>query len=163
LKIFIPPGCSSLIRERRACLSQEAAKWELYELNRREHSAVGLDPADRGNLETRLGHFANPQAAYERFASTVAYIRDLMPECEVVVPSPAELAFRHLGLEFARPSYEVGSPCATTQIFFGLGAAEQKLIEKNHSECSRLVRSIGEVRHPDGPPDHVMWRIPNAG
>ena len=54
VKIFVPPGGSSLVRERMACLSQAAAKWELYEFNQREHSAVRVDLADRGNLATRL-------------------------------------------------------------------------------------------------------------
>lgn len=161
LKIFAPPGRSGLIRERMACLEQAAAKWELYELNQREHSAVRLDLADHGNLNTRLVQFANPQAAYERFASAVAYIRELMPESEIVILSPAELAFRHLGLEFARArlEHERGSVYSAPQIVFGLGAAEQRLSEKNHSEFLNLVRSIGEVRHPGGPRDHLLWRM----
>jgi hypothetical protein len=161
LKIFAPPGSSSLIRERMACLSQAAAKWELYELDQRAHSAVRVDLADRGNLKTRLVRFANPQAAYGRFASPVIYIHELMPECDVVVLSPAELAFRHFGLEFARArlEYEYGSVRATAQVFFGLGAAKQKLTEKNRSEFARLVHSIGEVRHPEGPRDHILWRM----
>jgi hypothetical protein len=161
VKIFVPPGGSSLVRERMACLSQAAAKWELYELNQREHSAVRVDLADRGNLATRLVQFTQPQAAYERFSSAVACIRELMPECEVVALSPAELGFRRFGLEFARArlEYEYGSLRATAQIVFGLGAAEQKLTEKNRSEFARLVQSIGEVRHPEGPRDHILWRM----
>jgi hypothetical protein len=54
--------------------------------------------------------FTQPQAAYERFSSAVACIRELMPECEVVALSPAELGFRRFGLEFARArlEYEYG-------------------------------------------------------
>lgn len=161
LKVFVPPGRSRLVGERIACLDQAAAKWELYELNQRDHSAVRLDLADRGNLETRLVQFVNPQAAYDRFASAVTYIRELMRECEVVVLTPAELAFRHLGLEFARarPEHEYGSVRAVPQIFFGLGAVEQKLSDRSHSQFTHLVRSIGEVRHPDGPRDHPLWRM----
>jgi len=161
LKLFLPAGSSTLIRERLSCLSQEAAKWELYELDQHAHSTVRRDIADRGNLNTRLVQFANPQAAFERFAPAVACIRELMPECEVVVLSPAELAFRHFGLEFARArlEYAYGSLQATPQIVFGLGAAEQQLTERNLSQFKCLVRSIGEVRHRDGPRDHPLWRM----
>jgi len=42
---------------------------------------------------------------------------------------------------------------------FGLGAEERVLCEENAETFARLVRSIGEVRHPDGPRDHALWRL----
>jgi len=35
LKPFVPPGCSTLVRERMAHLNRAAAKWVLYELEER--------------------------------------------------------------------------------------------------------------------------------
>jgi hypothetical protein len=40
-----------------------------------------------------------------------------------------------------------------------LGAEERRLDDGNAAEFARLVRSIGEVRHPQGPRDHMLWRL----
>jgi hypothetical protein len=44
-------------------------------------------------------------------------------------------------------------------LVFGLGREERILAESNSAEFSRLVNSIGEVRHADGPHDHPLWRL----
>jgi hypothetical protein len=84
-----------------------------------------------------------------------------MPEAESAVISPAEIAFRCHGLEFARVrvAHEPASFRSTSEIVFGLGAAERVLSERNFAEFAQLVRSIGEVRHPQGPRDHFLWRM----
>ena len=67
LKMFVPVGCSALVRERMANLNRDAAKWALYELDERHDALVEIDCADRGNVATRLVHVADEQAARERF------------------------------------------------------------------------------------------------
>ena len=48
---------------------------------------------------------------------------------------------------------------STPEVVFGIGANEKVLGETNLDAFSQLVRSIGEVRHSDGPRDHPLWRL----
>jgi hypothetical protein len=84
-----------------------------------------------------------------------------MPEAEVATLSAGEIAFRCHGLEFAkaRLTHEPRSFRSTTEIVFGLGAEERTLDEANLPDFTRLINSIGEVRHAEGPRDHTLWRM----
>lgn len=161
LKLFLPAGSSALTRERMAHLHPGAAKWRLYELNEREDSVMEVDVADRGNVRTRLVQAADESSAQARFSEQIAYVRNVMSEAEVAVLSPAEIAFRRYGLEFARArlGQEPGSFRSAPEIVFGVGAEERILAERNAEQFVALVRSIGEVRHPEGPRDHPLWRM----
>src|SRR5580704_7516708 len=129
LHLFVPHGCSALVRERMANLNQFAAKWRLFELDERHDAVEQIDCSDRGNVTTRLVHAPNEAAARERFAHSIARINSLLPNCEVAVLSAAELAFRWRGLEFARA--RMGAEAATfrskQEIIFGVGAEERVL------------------------------------
>src|SRR5208283_2163012 len=72
-----------------------------------------------------------------------------------------EIAFRCHGLEFARArlAHDHQSFNSTAEIVFGLGAEEKVLSPSNTGAFVRLVRSIGEVRHSQGPRDHPLWRL----
>ena len=161
LKLFLPAGASALIRERMAHLNAEAAKWQLYELEERDDKLKELDISDCGNVATRLVHSTDESAVQAKFAAAVLRLRELMSEAEVATLSPAEIAFRCHGLEFARArlSHEPGSFLSTSEIVFGLGAQERILSDANIVAFAQLVRSIGEVRHPEGPRDHPLWRM----
>jgi hypothetical protein len=161
LKIVVPAGCSRLTRERMGHLNQAAAKWALHEFDEREDMLVEVDISDRGNLATRLVHLASETAACERFGQSISLVRNLIPEAAIAVLSAAEIAFRHRGLEFARARLAQGPASLRTQheIVFGLGAAERVLDERTHAAFVQLVRTIGEVRHPEGPRDHLLWRL----
>ncbi|HKS72755.1 MAG TPA: hypothetical protein VJQ82_06120, partial [Terriglobales bacterium] len=161
LKLFVPPESSAIVRARMAHLHPNAAKWQLYEFDEREAWLREIDLADRGNVDTRLVHAPDETAAMERFADPITYIRQLMPEAETALLSPGELAFRRHGLEFARAriSHEAGSFRAVSELVFGLGAEERVLDERNAAEFLRLAGSIGEIRHPEGPRDHLLWRL----
>ena len=161
LRLFLPAQSSALTRERMAHLHREAAKWQLYEFDQREDALNEIDVSDRGNVATRLVHATDETAALARFADPIAYVRQPMPEVDTVLLSPAELAFRCHGLEFARArlAHEPGSFRSTPEVVFGLGAEEKVLDERNAQEFARLVRSIGEVRHREGPRDHMLWRM----
>ena len=76
-----------------------------------------------------------------------------MPEVEVGVISPAEISFRCHGLEFARSrlSAKPGDFRSVPEIIFGAGPAERVLDGSNFPQFERLIRSIGEVRHAEGP------------
>jgi len=161
LKLFLPAGKSELTRERMAHLNPEAAKWQLYELEERCDDLKEVDISDRGNVDTRLVHVADETAANERFALAIAQIRNLMPDVQIAVLSPAEVAFRCHGLEFARArlTHEPGSFRSTAEVVFGIGAEETILTQTNLSRLEQIVRSIGEVRHAQGPHDHPLWRL----
>jgi hypothetical protein len=161
LKLFLPPESCTLTRERIAHLHPSAAKWQLYELQERESSLRDVDLSDRGNVATRLVHAPDEFATRERFGGPLAQVCELMPEAEVAVLSPAEIAFRCHGLEFARArlAHEPGTFRSTPEIVFGVGAQESVLCGQNIDAFQRLVRSIGEVRHAEGPRDSPLWRM----
>jgi hypothetical protein len=161
LKLFLPAGASTLTRERMAHLNPDAAKWQLYELEERDENLKGLDISDCGNIATRLVQATNEAAVQARFSDAVSRVRELMSEVEVATLSPAEIAFRCHGLEFARArlAHEPGSFLSTAEIVFGVGAQEGILTDANVAAFVQLVRSIGEVRHPEGPRDHPLWRL----
>ncbi|HKW17329.1 MAG TPA: hypothetical protein VJO35_07475 [Terriglobales bacterium] len=161
LKLFVPHGCSEVVRARIAHLNSALAKWQLYELEERSEELKRIEFADRGNISTRLVHCVDETEAFTRFEAPIALVRTLMPEVEVAIISPAEVSFRCYGLEFARarlaarPGHLLGEP----EIVFGVGPAERTLEGQNFPQFERLVRSIGEVRHPDGPSDNKWWRL----
>ena len=161
LKLFLPSGTSALTRERMAHLHPDAAKWQLYELENREDHLKEIDVSDGGNVRTRLVHWTDEASARERFAEAIRTVREVMPEAEIALLSPAEIAFRCHGLEFARArlAHQPGSLRSTAEIVFGVAAEERVLGEKNAAIFRQLVHSVGEVRHAEGPRDHVLWRL----
>jgi hypothetical protein len=161
LKLFLPAGCGSLTRERMAHLNSQAAKWHLYELDEHDDSLKPVDTSDCGNVATRLLHCTDKSIACSRFAAPIAQIQALMPEAEIGVLSPTEIAFRRYGLEFARArlAHEPESFRSAAEIVFGTGRQETVLCAANLDRFTQLVRSIGEVRHPEGPRDHPLWRL----
>jgi len=161
LCLFVPAGSSGLVRERMANLNRAAAKWSLFEFDERQDAVVEMDCSDRGNVATRLVHAANEAAALERFAESVARIRQILPNCEVAVISAAELAFRWRGLEFARA--RMGAEAATfrsrQEIVFGVGAEERVLEERNWALFAELLGALRDARHPYGPRQDRLFRL----
>jgi hypothetical protein len=161
LILFVPAGSSGLVRERMANLNQAAAKWRLFEFDERHDAVVERDCTDRGNVATRLVHATNETAALERFEESIARIQTILPNCEVAVLSPAEIAFRWRGLEFARA--RMGAEAVTfrskQEIVFGVGAEERVLEERNWTLFARLATAVREARHPYGPRQHRLFRM----
>ena len=48
---------------------------------------------------------------------------------------------------------------ARRKLCLGWAREERVLDESNAAVFARLVRSVGEVRHPEGPRDHLLWRL----
>ncbi len=140
LILFVPAGCSALVRERMANLNRAAAKWRLFEFDERHDAVVEVDCTDRGNVATRLVHATNECAALERFAESIARVRGILPNCEVAVLSPAEISLRWRGLEFARA--RMGAEAVTfrsrQEIVFGVAAPKSACwkIEIGRCLCS---------------------------
>lgn len=158
LKLFVPSGTSALTRERMANLNQRAAKWQLYELAERGESLREIDCGDRGNIAPRRVHCTDGTAARERFAESIAHVRGWVPDCEIVILSPAEVVFRFRGLEFARAllAQDGASFREQRQIVFGVGAEERVLGEKNAGEFSDMLRRAAEIRCSHGPRHHAL-------
>jgi hypothetical protein len=161
LKLFVPAGSSALVRERMANLNRDAAKWRLFELDERHDALSEIDCADRGNVATRLTHFADDGAARERFKDSIARIEEILPNCEVAVLSAAEIAFRWRGLEFARCRLGCipGSFRSTEEIVFGVGSEERILDARNQAAFAELAHCLRDTRHPYGPRQHPLWRL----
>jgi hypothetical protein len=161
LHLFVPQGTSALVRERMAHLNREAAKWSLFEFDERDDALTEMDCSDRGNVATRLLHAANETAALERFAESVEKVRAILPNCEVAVLSPAEIAFRWRGLEFARA--RMAADAATfrsrQEIVFGVGAEERVLEDRNWAFFAELLTALRDTRHPYGPRQHPLFRL----
>jgi hypothetical protein len=161
LKLFVPHGTSALVRERMVNLNPDAAKWHLFELDERHDALTEIDCSDRGNVFTRLVHAADEAAARDRFKDAIGRIQEILPNCEVVVLSAAEVAFRWRGLEFAKVRLGVvpGSFRSTEEIVFGIGSEERILEERNESAFIDLLHCLRDVRHPYGPRHHPLWRL----
>jgi hypothetical protein len=161
LKMFVPLGTSALVRERMANLNQDAAKWQLFELDERHDALVEIDCRDRGNVATRLVHAPDDGAARERFKNSIEQVQAILPNCEVTVLSGAEIAFRWRGLEFAkaRLGCDPVSFRSTEMIVFGVGAEERSLGIRNEDEFAHLAQALRDARHPYGPRQHPLWRM----
>ena len=161
LILFVPAGCSALVRERMANLNRGAAKWRLFEFDERHDSVIEIDCSDRGNIATRLVHATNETAALERFSESIDRVQGILPNCEVAVLSPAEIAFRWRGLEFARA--RMGAEEVTfrsrQEIVFGVGAEERVLEDRNWALFVQLTTALRDVRHPYGPRQNRLFRM----
>lgn len=159
LKLFVPAGRSAIVRERMACLDRGLAGFELFEFNQRDDSVEQIDTGDRGNITTRLVHCPNQEGAHERFAASIARVREIAPGCDVVVVSPAEISFRVHGLEFARA--RLGrSIHGSQEIVFGVGASETVLSEESEELFREIVRRLRESRVQGvSRPGDVLWRL----
>jgi hypothetical protein len=161
LILFVPQGCSSLVRERMANLNRAAAKWRLFEFDERHDVVVEIDCADRGNIATRLVHAPNETASLEQFGDSITKIRAILPNCEAAVLSPAEISFRWRGLEFAqaRMGVEAVTFRSKQEIVFGVGAEERVLEERNWAQFLQLLTALRDARHPYGPRHDRLFRM----
>ena len=161
LVLAVPKGAAAVTAQRMAHLHPTAAQWHLNEFDQREDTLVRMETGDRGNLATRLVRAVNEADALERFASSIARIRAILPQVEVTVLSPALVSFRQCGLEFAqaRIAHDPRNFQAAEEIVFGLGAEERVLDDANESQFAGLVQLAAAVRHKDGPKNHPLWRM----
>jgi hypothetical protein len=161
LALVVPKAMSALTRQRMAHLHPTAAKWMLYEFDQREDALTPLDISDRGNLLTRLAHAVDEGQARDRFAESIARIRGILPQSEVVVLSPALISFRWNGLEFAqaRLAHDPVTFQSRQEIAFGVGPEERVLTSEHETQFADLVRLASAVRNKDGLKNHALWRM----
>jgi hypothetical protein len=161
LVMILPKGALTLTQQRMAHLHPTAAKWQLYEFDEREDALSPADIVASGNLATRLVHATDEHRARERFAHSIAKIREILPQGDVAVLSPAMISFRLRGLEFAqaRVAHDPRNFQSGQEIAFGIGAEERVLDEQNEAQFVDLVRLAAAIRHKDGPKQHPLWRM----
>jgi len=161
LALIVPKGTVALTRQRMAHLHPTAAKWLLYEFDQREDALVPVDTSDCGNLATRLVHSIDEERARARFAGSIARIRSILPQAEIVVLSPALISFRRHGLEFAqaRIAHDPRSFQSGEEISFGVGAEERVLNAGNETQFADLVQLAAAIRRKEGPKNHALWRM----
>ncbi len=166
LKIIVPRGAATLTLSRLAWLNPNAAKWELYELDRSSEDLEQREAADNGNLTTRLLHAPNRQAAHDRFADASKRVLALVPESardivEQKIRNPSELAFLIHGLEFARirTGYSGNSFNQAHEITFGAGVNETPLTEANAPELRELVARLFSRRTATGDKRDPLYRM----
>ena len=161
LKLFLPPGRSEIVRQRAANLSADLAKWQIYELNERAETVEAFDVTDSGNITSRLTRAVDGRAAQERFAASIARVREVVPEAEVGIESAAEIVFRLHGLEFARARTTpvAGSFRNSESVLFGLGPAEYVLDALSAPLFTELLTRVTEQRHPSGSHTNLFYRL----
>ncbi|WP_263411150.1 PDDEXK family nuclease [Terriglobus tenax] len=166
LRIVVPRGMAVLTLARMAWLNPRIAQWELYELDPRSEDLEQREPADHGNLKTRLLHAANEEAARERFATAIAQVMELVPEeghplVEQRLRSTTEMAFLLHGLEFARAEMNVSanSFAHDVQISFGAGVNETRLDTTNRETLRTMTAGLFARRKPVGDSNDPVYRM----
>ncbi len=155
LRLVVPRGAGALTLARLPWMNTAAAQWELQELDERTEELTACDPADQGNLRTRLVRLPDEAAAQERFAKAIHEVMQLVPDgeqhrVEQRLRSTAELGFLLHGLEFARAriSLAPGGFGHTLEITFGHGATQTVLTPARRERVQEHVRELFERRHP---------------
>ena len=153
LRIVVPKGMGTLTASRLTWMNQQAAQWELWELDERTEELHRRDPADHGNLTTRLIQAPDEAAVRERFRDSIRRVLALVPQAmretvERRVRSAAEVAFLLHGLEFARirAGFTGQSFNRVDEITVGAGEHETILTDRNGGELRELIAGLFERR-----------------
>lgn len=166
LKVIVPQGAGTLTASRMGWLNTRTAQWELWELSPQTEELEQREPADTGNITTRLIHAPDQAAVRERFAAAEMRVLSLVPEAaksqvEAIVTSGAEVVFLLHGLEFARirAGYAGNSFNVLEEITFGAGANETALTADNEHDLRELLTRLFERRHASGDKRDPLYRM----
>ncbi|MGB0036297.1 MAG: hypothetical protein WBP79_12550 [Candidatus Acidiferrales bacterium] len=155
LRLFVPEGMSRAVRERLLALGS-AARTEIYEISDPDARILKMDPADAGNLESRLVPRREIESTLTAARDGVARVRKLVPAAADaigahVVSGTNEVGLGFRGLEFARWS--------AGEIRFGLDDSRQKLSEETWPAFERLLRDLDLHRSSLAEePNHPSYR-----
>jgi hypothetical protein len=147
LKVIVPRGMAMLTLARMAWLNNDAAKWELWELDEKTEELIERDAADVGNVRTRLVHHPDQAAAQERFSAPIAELLSIVPahehaRVELHLRSTAELAFLLHGLEFARARIGLAPNSFAQTLELTVGAQETPLNDATREELTAFVAEL---------------------
>ncbi len=161
LKLYVPHGGSTTLQIRLAHLNQDAAKFQLFELEERDESLNQVDYSDHGNIHTRLVRYVDPAKTRARFEQAVSKITALVPQAEIAVLAPAEIAFRLHGLEFARvrAANAPGTFKVEEEIIFGVPGFESRLTQETEAVFADFIKTVAEARSNQGDRRDTLWRM----
>ena len=149
LKLLLPKGAGALTAARLSWMNPDAGQWELWELDEKTEELRQLDPADQGNLTTRLLQLPSEAATRERFAAELAQLMSLIPQpqhhlVEQRVRSGSEVTLLLHGLEFARvrAGYAGQSFNRVYEITVGAGANETPLTPENEPMLRDMLAQL---------------------
>jgi hypothetical protein len=155
LRLFVAAGTSRPLRERVLALST-GARVEIHEWREPDGPMKKIDPADAGNLESRLVPRREVEMILNGSRESVARIRSLVPTASAAIETrvttgAAELAICFRGLEFARWNAE--------GVSFGLGDVRKSLSPVTMPELARLIRNLERHRKPETEKtNHALYR-----
>lgn len=156
MKILIPVGRGSTLATRLAYLRAEGI--ELLEYDEEEAKLVSMDPADYGNLDTRLSRVNRVPLPPDRIpiGALPEPIQSSLPSLEIIHrPSSGLFSIRCRGLEFARLAEE-----RSPQLTFGVGGLETPYEDKHRDELARLIDDLQRWRRADSSnPEHPYYRL----
>ena len=166
LKVIVPEGMWRTTAERMAWLNHQAARFELYALDERAEELRPIDFNDLGNVDSRLVHAFNPQAAIERCGEGLARLTALIPagarnRVEVCALSATEVGLFLHGLQFARVRHGLADGAFTRvdEASFGAGAEETPLTDATAPLAERLFQQLFRSRHADGLLTDPLFRM----
>jgi hypothetical protein len=161
VRLFVPSGKSATLRLRMAHLNANAARFELFESQQANDSIEQKEIAKSSDLESHLQRRPDANLAHTQFADLIAKVKAAAPAAETVVSSPAELAFRLNGLEFARArmSNRPGSFQTSPELVFGIAPLEEVLTTENEASFSGFIQRIVESRAAEGDKRNPLWRM----
>lgn len=166
LRLVVPKGSAITTLSRMAWLRNDAAKWELYELDEHTETLLERDLADTGNLSTHLMHAVDMKRAMERFGSALEHALSLVPaamrgQVELRARSATEMALLLHGLEFARVRYRASGNSfdRTTEITFGAGAQETPLNDSTEPMLRDFVERLFARRKAGGSQKDPLFRM----
>lgn len=157
IRIILPPGSHSTLRLRLTAL-RPAPPIELFMLDRGGSRLTPPDPADPGNLDSRLTRAADARAELPQPA--VALLQEVQAHCPAAtLERNAEglLVFRLYGLEFAREAPHAGGLSPLFQ--FGLGREQSPLDAASRPLFHALLRQLNEQRRPEGDPRAPLFSL----
>jgi hypothetical protein len=168
LRVVLPRGTAMLTQARMAWLNPQAAAWELYELDESSEELTERDPADTGNVRTRLIHHPDEAAARERFAAAIERVMQLVPADEAHrvdqhLRSPAELSFGLHGLEFAQARIRLSAQSFTPNVEITVGSPGVELTDANADELRAYIADLFERRRPALSAPRRLSRQPGIG
>ncbi len=161
LRLYVPPKTSSTLQIRLAHLNQDAAKFDLFEIEERDESVAPVDFSDQGNIHTRLMRCPDSSLVRARFARGIARVLALAPQAEAAVLSSSEIVFRLHGLEFARvrAANAPGKFQVDEEIVFGPPGYATVLTEQTEPSFIEFVLTAVAARNIDGDRRNPLWRM----
>jgi hypothetical protein len=147
LKVIVPRGTAMLTLARMAWLNNNAAQWELWELDEKTEELTERDTGDVGNMRTRLVHHPDEAAAAERFAAPIAELMSVVPadeqaRVETRLRSTAEMVFLLHGLEFARARIGLAPNSFAQTLELTVGSQETPLNDATRDHLSKYVAEL---------------------